>query len=129
MRSPYGAGRVSPRCCGGPAAEAKPLNVGHSGSTGEPDLAAKPIIDIVVVVDEVNEEASLVPPLDDARVRHYIADIPTTRFGHWSQGRVVAGAPVAECLAAGLRSGEPRRRRTPTAATRRRLAGLPGVSG
>ena len=45
---------------------AKALIVEHIGSTAVPGLAAKPIIDILVVVDDVNDEAGLVTPLQDA---------------------------------------------------------------
>ena len=45
---------------------AKALTVEHIGSTAVPGLAAKPIIDILIVVDDINEEAGFVPPLEDA---------------------------------------------------------------
>ena len=44
----------------------KALIVEHIGSTAVPDLAAKPIIDIFAVVGDVNDEAGLVTPLQDA---------------------------------------------------------------
>ena len=44
----------------------KALIVEHIGSTAVPGLAAKPIIDILVVVDDVNDEAGFVAPLQDA---------------------------------------------------------------
>jgi GrpB-like predicted nucleotidyltransferase (UPF0157 family) len=42
------------------------LAVEHIGSTAVPGLGAKPIIDILVVVDDVNDEARFVTPLQDA---------------------------------------------------------------
>lgn len=45
---------------------ANAVTVEHIGSTAVPGLAAKPIIDILIVVDDVNDEAGFVPPLQDA---------------------------------------------------------------
>jgi GrpB-like predicted nucleotidyltransferase (UPF0157 family) len=42
------------------------LAVEHIGSTSVPGLAAKPIIDVLVVVADVAEERSYVPALEDA---------------------------------------------------------------
>jgi GrpB-like predicted nucleotidyltransferase (UPF0157 family) len=42
------------------------LAVEHIGSTSVPRLAAKPIIDVLVVVADVVEESSYVPALEDA---------------------------------------------------------------
>jgi len=36
------------------------------GSTSVPDLAAKPIIDMLLIVDDVQDEAAFVPPLEEA---------------------------------------------------------------
>jgi GrpB-like predicted nucleotidyltransferase (UPF0157 family) len=42
------------------------LSIEHIGSTAVPGLAAKPIIDILVVVPDVEDEAAFVPPLETA---------------------------------------------------------------
>ncbi len=46
----------------GPAA----LRVEHIGSTSVPGLAAKPIIDVLVVVEDIEDEAAFVPLLERA---------------------------------------------------------------
>jgi GrpB-like predicted nucleotidyltransferase (UPF0157 family) len=38
----------------------------HIGSTSVPGLAAKPIIDMLLIVDDVHDEAAFVPPLEVA---------------------------------------------------------------
>ena len=38
----------------------------HIGSTSVPGLAAKPIIDMLLIVDDVEDEAAFVPPLESA---------------------------------------------------------------
>lgn len=38
----------------------------HIGSTSVPGLAAKPIIDMLLIVDDVHDEAAFVPPLEGA---------------------------------------------------------------
>ena len=42
------------------------LSVEHIGSTSVPGLAAKPIVDILLVVEDSGEEASYVPSLEGA---------------------------------------------------------------
>jgi GrpB-like predicted nucleotidyltransferase (UPF0157 family) len=42
------------------------LHVEHVGSTAVPGLAAKPIVDILLVVADSADEAAYVPPLEDA---------------------------------------------------------------
>lgn len=39
-------------------------SVQHIGSTSVPGLAAKPVVDVVLVVDAVEDEAAYVPPLE-----------------------------------------------------------------
>ena len=38
----------------------------HIGSTSVPGLAAKPVIDMLLIVDDVQDEAAFVPPLESA---------------------------------------------------------------
>jgi GrpB-like predicted nucleotidyltransferase (UPF0157 family) len=42
------------------------LRVEHIGSTAVPGLAAKPIVDVLVTVRDVEDEASFVPPMERA---------------------------------------------------------------
>ena len=44
----------------------KALQVEHAGSTSVPGLAAKPIIDVVLVVADTRDEEAYVPPLEAA---------------------------------------------------------------
>ena len=44
----------------------KALQIEHVGSTSVPGLAAKPVIDIVLVVNDSSDEESYVPPLEAA---------------------------------------------------------------
>jgi GrpB-like predicted nucleotidyltransferase (UPF0157 family) len=48
----------------GEALGPKALRVEHTGSTSVPGLAAKPVIDIVLVVADTRDEESYVPPLE-----------------------------------------------------------------
>lgn len=71
------------------------LQVEHIGSTSVPGLAAKPVIDVLVVVDDVTAEEDYLPPLLEAgyelRVRepgHRLVRTPT-RDAHvhvWGHG-------------------------------------------
>ena len=42
------------------------LGVEHIGSTSVPGLAAKPIVDVLVTVQDVEDEAAYVPPMEGA---------------------------------------------------------------
>jgi GrpB-like predicted nucleotidyltransferase (UPF0157 family) len=61
-RSRYGSERERIRVALGAAA----LRIEHIGSTSVPGLAAKPIIDILLVVGDSSDEAAYVPALEDA---------------------------------------------------------------
>lgn len=50
------------------------LNIEHVGSTSVPGLAAKPIIDIDVLVDDSEDEERYVPPLEPAGYRLVIRE-------------------------------------------------------
>jgi GrpB-like predicted nucleotidyltransferase (UPF0157 family) len=57
----------------------------HAGSTAVPGLAAKPIIDIVLVVEDSADESSYVPPLETAG---YVLRV---REPDWFEHRVFKG--------------------------------------
>ena len=57
----------------------------HVGSTSVPGLSAKPIIDIVLVVDDSGDESSYVPDLEAAGYRLVI------REPDWNEHRVLKG--------------------------------------
>lgn len=59
------------------------VRVEHTGSTSVPGLAAKPIIDIVLVVADSSDETSYVPPLEEAG---YVLRI---REPDWHEHRVL----------------------------------------
>lgn len=59
------------------------VRVEHTGSTSVPGLAAKPIIDIVLVVADSSDEPSYVPPLEEAG---YVLRI---REPDWHEHRVL----------------------------------------
>ena len=61
------------------------LQIEHTGSTSIPGLAAKPVIDILLVVADSAEEAAYVPPLEAAG---YVLCI---REPDWFEHRVVKG--------------------------------------
>lgn len=61
------------------------LRVEHTGSTSVPGLAAKPIIDITLVVPDSGDETSYLPPLEAAG---YVLRI---REPHWHEHRVFKG--------------------------------------
>jgi GrpB-like predicted nucleotidyltransferase (UPF0157 family) len=62
------------------------LQIEHTGSTSIPGLAAKPIIDIVLVVADSADEAAYVPPLEAAG---YVLRI---RELDWFEHRLLKGA-------------------------------------
>lgn len=64
---------------------ARSLRVEHIGSTAVPGLAAKPIIDMLLVVADSSDEGSYVPPLEDAGY------ILTIREPDWFEHRVFKG--------------------------------------
>lgn len=61
----------------------------HAGSTSVPGLAAKPIIDIVLVVRDSSDEAAYVPPLE---VTGYVL---RNREPKWYEHRVLKGVAPA----------------------------------
>ena len=65
------------------------LRVEHAGSTSVPGLAAKPIIDIVLVVAESADEASYVPALEAAGY------VLRNREPEWFEHRMLKGADPA----------------------------------
>jgi len=69
----------------GSALGAKALRIEHTGSTSVPGLAAKPLIDIVLVVADTRDEAAYVPPLEEAG---YVLRI---REPDWHEHRLFKG--------------------------------------
>jgi GrpB-like predicted nucleotidyltransferase (UPF0157 family) len=65
---------------------ARVLLLEHIGSTSVPGLAAKPVIDILLVVADPADEQAYVPPLERAGYRLVI------REPDWHQHRVLTGA-------------------------------------
>jgi GrpB-like predicted nucleotidyltransferase (UPF0157 family) len=61
------------------------LGLEHVGSTSVPGLAAKPRIDILLVVESSADEASYVPPLEAAGYRLHI------REAQWHEHRLLKG--------------------------------------
>lgn len=61
------------------------LRIEHAGSTSVPGLAAKPVIDVVLVVADSADEEAYVPPLEAAG---YVLSI---REPHWYEHRVFKG--------------------------------------
>lgn len=57
----------------------------HVGSTSVPGLAAKPVIDMMLVVDDPDDEASYVPALESAGYR------VTVREDDWHHHRILKG--------------------------------------
>jgi GrpB-like predicted nucleotidyltransferase (UPF0157 family) len=64
------------------------VRVEHVGSTSVPGLAAKPIIDILLVVDDSGDEPSYVPALETAGYRLRI------REPEWFEHRMLKGPDV-----------------------------------
>jgi GrpB-like predicted nucleotidyltransferase (UPF0157 family) len=69
----------------GAALGSKALHIEHTGSTSVPGLAAKPLIDIVLVVADTRDEESYVPPLEAAG---YVLRI---REPDWHEHRLFKG--------------------------------------
>lgn len=63
-----------------------PVEVHHAGSTSVPGLAAKPVIDVVLVVADPADEAAYVPALEQAG---YVLHL---REPHWYEHRVLKGS-------------------------------------
>lgn len=61
------------------------VRIEHTGSTSVPGLAAKPIIDITLIVPDSADEASYVPPLE---AEGYVLRI---REPHWHEHRLLRG--------------------------------------
>jgi GrpB-like predicted nucleotidyltransferase (UPF0157 family) len=61
------------------------IQLEHTGSTSVPGLAAKPIIDMTLIVPDSSDEASYVPDLEAVGYRLWI------REPHWHQHRVFKG--------------------------------------
>jgi GrpB-like predicted nucleotidyltransferase (UPF0157 family) len=62
------------------------LRVEHIGSTSVPGLASKPIVDVLLVVEDSGDEASYLPLRDDP-------DRPRAAQGGGPAARTVAGEP------------------------------------
>lgn len=54
----------------------------HIGSTSVPGLAAKPIIDMLLVVEDVQDEAAFVPPLEMAGFELRVSSDDCTRYAN-----------------------------------------------
>jgi GrpB-like predicted nucleotidyltransferase (UPF0157 family) len=63
----------------------KVVRLEHTGSTSVPGLAAKPVIDMTLVVPDSSDESSYVPQLEGAGYRLVI------REPHWFEHRVFKG--------------------------------------
>ena len=61
------------------------LRMEHTGSTSVPGLAAKPVIDLLLVVADSSNEAAYVPPLE--RVGYYLR----LREPSWHEHRLLKG--------------------------------------
>lgn len=68
------------------ALQSKALRIEHTGSTSVPGLAAKPVIDITLVVEDSADEPAYAPPLESAG---YVLRI---REPEWHQHRMFKGA-------------------------------------
>jgi GrpB-like predicted nucleotidyltransferase (UPF0157 family) len=69
----------------GAVLDEKVIRLEHTGSTSVPGLAAKPIIDMTLVVPDSSDESSYVPQLESAGYRLVI------REPHWFEHRVFKG--------------------------------------
>jgi GrpB-like predicted nucleotidyltransferase (UPF0157 family) len=64
-------------------------SIEHTGSTSVPGLAAKPIIDVVLLVPDSSDEAAYVPALEDYGFRFHL------REPHWFEHRLLKGVDPA----------------------------------
>ena len=76
------------------------VQIEHVGSTSVPELAAKPVIDIVLVVADSADEATYVPDLESAgyRLRH--------REPSWYEHRFFGGHPAVQIHVFSIGSAE-----------------------
>jgi GrpB-like predicted nucleotidyltransferase (UPF0157 family) len=84
---PRSFAREAARIRGALGAEA--LGIEHVGSTSVPGLAAKPVIDIALIVSDSSDEASYVPAMEAAG---YVLRI---REPEWYEHRLFKGPDVA----------------------------------
>jgi len=68
------------------------VQIEHTGSTSVPGLAAKPIIDMTLIVPDSSNEAAYVPPLEAAGYQLRI------REPHWHEHRLLLGPDTAAHL-------------------------------
>ncbi|WDR06912.1 GrpB family protein [Devosia rhodophyticola] len=57
-----------------------PLLIEHMGSTAVPGLAAKPIVDIIVLVDELEHGRAAIPALETTGYSYWSANPDTTKL-------------------------------------------------
>jgi GrpB-like predicted nucleotidyltransferase (UPF0157 family) len=78
--------------------------VEHVGSTSVPGLAAKPVLDVLLLVPDPTDEAAYVPPLEEAGI------LLQFREPEWNQHRFLKGRdPVVQVHVFAKSSGEAER--------------------